>query len=127
MSAINFCGEVYNTSTEDILDILNKILDRDKIKSRNKTFWSEINYEDENLEIYFESNRRKSNLTNEDKDEYQINGEFFTTDKDIVKNFLEKLGNLFLQRDIKYSFEYYKETEDGQQVGDGYMIEHPDL
>ena len=127
MSAINFCGEVYNTSTEDILDIPNKILDRDKIKSRNKTFWSEINYEDENLEIYFESNRRKSNLTNEDKDEYQINGEFFTTDKDIVKNFLEKLGNLFLQRDIKYSFEYYKETEDGQQVGDGYMIEHPDL
>ena len=127
MSAINFCGEVYNTSTEDILDILNKILDQDKIKSRNKTFWDEINYEDENLEIYFESNRRKSNLTNEDKDEYQINGEFFTTDKDIVKNFLEKLGNLFLQRDIKYSFEYYKETEDGQQVGDGYMIEHPDL
>lgn len=127
MNAINFCGEVYDTSIEDILNILNKILERDKIKSRNKPFWDEINYEDENLEIYFESNRRKSNLTNKDKDEYQINGEFFTNDKDTAKNFLEKLGSLFLQQDIKYSFEYYEETEDGQQIGDGYMIEHPDL
>ena len=127
MNAINFCGEIYNTSIDEVLSVLNQILDRDKIKPRNKTFWDEINYEDDNLEIYFESNRRKSNLTDRDKDEYQINGEFFTNNKDTVRIFLEKLGSLFLQQDIKYSFEYYEETENGQQIKDGYMIEHPDL
>ena len=127
MNAINFCGEIYNTSIDEVLSVLNQILDRDKIKPRNKTFWDEINYEDDNLEIYFESNRRKSNLTDRDKDEYQINGEFFTNNKDTVRIFLEKLGSLFLQQDIKYSFEYYEETEDGQQIGDGHMIDHPNF
>lgn len=58
MNAISFCGEIYNTSIDEVLNVLNQILDRDKIKPRNKTFWDEINYEDDNLEIYFESNRR---------------------------------------------------------------------
>ena len=53
------------------------------------------------------------------EDEFQINGEFFTDNKDTVKKFLEKLGILFLQQNIKYSFEYYEKTEDGQQIGRG--------
>lgn len=127
MSEVNFCGQVYNTSAKEIVNVLNKIIDKEKIKLRNKTFWDEINYEDKNLEIYFQSSQNKSSLTDENNEEYQVNGEFFTANKELAKAFLEKLGNLFSQQNIKYDFEYYEETEDGEQIGDSYTIRHPNF
>ena len=124
MSVINFCGGIYNTNINDVLKVLSKILDHKKIKHRSRMFGDEINYEDTNLEIYFESDYQyKSNLTDKDKEEYRINGEFFTNNKDIAKVFLERLGSLFYEEKIKYQFEYYEQTDDGEEIGDSYTIE----
>ena len=118
MHTINVNGCIFNTNTSDVFNILKKILNPKYVKHKIKSLGESISYKDESLEFYLDSDDYRSHLTDEERLEMRVNGEFFTDSLEQVKSFLENLTQLLKEEKIKFQFDCYKLNETGDEIGE---------
>lgn len=122
MNESRFTGYFPNTSLARIKDALLGAVSEEDIRERVTLSGDEFTVDNNFMELYvYSSDPGKVSGTN-----YLASGQYFGSIAEL-EALLQKLAALFADRGLVYEFEYYEETEGGDQVGDSKTLRHPDF
>lgn len=118
MATYDISGEIVNTNLNLIHDLLQEKLEGVKLRLKNQ---EELFIENE--EIYLNIYEYQQG---KDGNSYLLGGAIdgsITFTKDV----LNKIAQLLTINEIRYNFEFYEESTEGDNLGQEYLIKHPDF
>ena len=107
-----FSGSLPGANRASIEEALVAVVGPKLIRGRDRVFGDEVNYEDENVEIYIHAT---------DSKEYLVNGEHLGG-VDGVRDFLQKFVSALAEKGVASNFDYWEEDADGEVVGEMYTL-----